>query len=108
MSFFEKLEHIQQLHALIEAEKTGTPEQLATRLRICRKTLYNVIDELESLGASILYSRERETFYYSKIFNLKLICTVEIIESGDLTRINGGGYSFLLPCVFLHGRDVIL
>jgi biotin operon repressor len=108
MNFFETLESIQRLHAFIQAEKTGTPEQLAAKLGICRKTLYNIINDLKSQNAPILYSRKKETFYYSKKFNLKLIYTIEIMDAEELTRINGGGSSFFLPYPFLHGRNVIL
>lgn len=108
MNFFETLECIQRLHAFIQAEKTGTPEQLAVRLGICRRTLYNIIDELKSQNAPILYSRKKETFYYSKKFNLKLFCSIEILETEELTKINGGCSSFFVPYTFLHGRNVIL
>ncbi|MDR1717355.1 MAG: hypothetical protein LBS20_16100 [Prevotella sp.] len=108
MNFFETLENIQRLHAFIQAEKTGTPEQLAIRLGICRRTLYNLLDDLKSKNASIRYSRKRETFYYSKRFDLKLICTIEILEIDGLTKINGGYSSFFLPYTFLHGRNIFL
>jgi hypothetical protein len=108
MNFFETLENIQRLHTFIQAEKTGTPKQLAIRLGVCRRTLYNLLDDLKSKNASIRYSRKRETFYYSKRFNLKLICTIEILGTEELTRINGGYSSFLLPYTFLHGRNILL
>jgi predicted DNA-binding transcriptional regulator YafY len=68
MNFFEALERIQRLHALIKSEHTGTPSELARRLGVCRKTLYNMIDELKSYNAPIMYSKKRESFYYSKGF----------------------------------------
>jgi hypothetical protein len=105
MNFFETLECIQRLHSFIQTGRTGPPEQLAVRLGICRKTLYNIINDLKSQNAPIRYSRKRETFYYSKKFKLELICAIEILEAEELTRINGGCSSFFVPFPFFTRKE---
>jgi predicted DNA-binding transcriptional regulator YafY len=94
MNFFETLERIQRMHALIKSEHTGTPDEFARRLGICRKTLYNMIDELKSYNAPIRYSKKKESFYYLKEFELELHCRFLIIEDEKTLKNINGGYSF--------------
>ncbi|GAB6120745.1 HTH domain-containing protein [Dysgonomonas termitidis] len=108
MSIFSTIERINQLHSLIKTGKTGNPKTLATHLSISRATLYNLLNELKTFGAPIIYSRAQKSFLYTREFNLELKCTIELIETDELTRINGGGYSFFLPFNFLDGRNILL
>lgn len=107
MSFFKTIERISRLHYFIKEECTGKPEILSTRLGISRSSLYNIIDELKSYDAPIDYSRRRETFYYTKTFELSIHCSISVIENDiQLKKIVGG--MFLPPSYFLHGRLVSL
>lgn len=108
MNFFETLERLQRLHILIESGHTGTPDDLSRRLGVCRKTLYNMIEELKSRNAPIAYSRRRETFYYSKGFTLELYYRFTIIQDKEILRKIGGGYDFFTPCTSLHGNVLVL
>lgn len=108
MGIFSKIERINQLHALIKMGKTGSPKTLAKQLGISRATLYNLLDELKTFDAPVVYSRAHKSFLYTKEFNLELKCTIELIETDELIKINGGGYSFFLPFNFLDGRNILL
>jgi predicted DNA-binding transcriptional regulator YafY len=70
MNPFERITRLVDIHQLIKQEKTGSPAELAKKLRISRSQLYNVIEELEDYGALIKYSRKKETFYYNADFEL--------------------------------------
>ena len=65
MNHFDFLEKLSILNKLIRQERTGTPGDLAQRLSISRSKLYEIIDELNSRGTEIKYSRNRNTFYYN-------------------------------------------
>ena len=95
MNFFRKLEKISQLHQLIQTEKTGSPEALAKQLNISRSTLYRIIEELKSYDAPVEYSREKETFRYTKHYEFELHYCVKVIDDEDeLMKINGGASIF--------------
>ena len=64
MSHFDFFEKMLVMHKLIIHGHTGTPGELAHRLSISRSTLYEIIDELNSRGVEIKYSRNRNTFFY--------------------------------------------
>jgi len=101
MNIFNTIERINRLHCLIKTGATGNPEMLAKRLGISRASLYNLLEELKSIKAPITYSRTHESFLYTKEFNLELKCIVEFIGTNEeLTRINGGAYSFFFRIIF--------
>jgi len=66
MNLLQNVQSVDKLHALILQKNTGTPKELAQRLGISRSSLYILIDELNGLNLTIIYSRKLETFYYEK------------------------------------------
>lgn len=105
MNFFNMLGKINQLHKLIETERTGNPEFLAKRLEVSRSTLYRIMDELKSYDAPIEYSREKETFFYTKYYELNLHCSIKLIDDEvELEKIIGGNQLFS-SVSFLRRKD---
>ena len=78
----------------------GTYE-FTTLLGISRTRLYEVIDELKSRGAPIVYSKSRETFFYEYSFDISLKCTMKPLSRKELVEKNGG---VSLPFLF-SGRN---
>lgn len=101
MAFFETIDRVSRLHRFIKEAKTGKPEILADRLGISRSSLYKLIEELKSYDAPIDYSRRRETFFYTKCFDLELQCSISIIdEEKELKKVIGGCYFFSSVSIF--------
>ncbi len=59
--FFEQLNLLERLDGLIRRKATGKPTELARRLGICERKVYNLIGELKAIGVPIAYSNERES-----------------------------------------------
>ncbi|MCL2502110.1 MAG: helix-turn-helix domain-containing protein [Bacteroidales bacterium] len=82
------------MNKLIIREYTGSPHELARRLSISRSTLYEIIDELNSRGVEIKYSRNRGTFYYNNDMFLDIRFAIKPLESIDepkeLKHFSGG------------------
>lgn len=97
MDILRTIERISRLHQLIKEERTGSPDYLAQRLGISRASLYRMIDELKSYDAPIEYSRTLESFYYTKGFELKIYCSLELIENEDMLKNIVGGCYFFFP-----------
>jgi transcriptional antiterminator len=93
MNSIKNLERLQQLHALIEKEVTGTPYELAVRLNISERLVYHLIEQLKDYNASIRYNRSRKTYYYDDDFELHVNISVSVISNDEITHIFGGGYS---------------
>ena len=94
MNYIELIEKVAILNELISQKQTGTPEEIAERLRISRSTLYNIIDELKLRGIDIKYSRSRCTFYYNNDvlvdIQISIKSLTEIDDVDELKNISGG------------------
>ena len=64
MSFLAHLDLLTRMDQLIRRKSTGTPQAFAQRLGISTASLYRHLDHLAALGASVVYCRLRQTFYY--------------------------------------------
>jgi biotin operon repressor len=90
MKLFEFLDRISMMHRLVQKRRTGSPCELAGQLGVSRTSLYELIDELRSRGAPILYSKSSRTFYYSEPFDVSVTCTFRILSEVEEKEISGG------------------
>ena len=90
MKAFEQMADLKLLNKLIAQEATGTPEELAARLKLSRRQLYNLIDLMKDWEAPIKYNRSRKTFYYACKFDLNILVSVEVIKEDEQTVVYGG------------------
>jgi biotin operon repressor len=70
--YFDRLEYLDKL---IGCKSTGSPDSIARRINISKRTVFEYMDILRSLGAEIEYCRFKETYYYksSGSFNFRFI-----------------------------------
>lgn len=66
----DKLDYLNQL---IRSKATGSPELLAVKMQICKRSVFSYLDILRKLGATISYDQYRKTYYYQEAgtFNFK-------------------------------------
>ncbi|MBA2422694.1 MAG: HTH domain-containing protein [Chitinophagales bacterium] len=63
MTGFKYYERIKLLLELLEKEKTGAPENLARKLGISVRTLYRIIEELNTNNSFIIqYCSEKKSY----------------------------------------------
>jgi len=105
MSRFDFFDKLIFLEKLIRQECSGTPDELAERLSVSRRTVYNMIDILESYGATISFSRRRQTFHYTNgkfvdiAVDIRLLTDItaeEMVEISGGTKINSSLFSSVL------------
>ncbi|MFD2244972.1 HTH domain-containing protein [Pontibacter ruber] len=106
MNFRKYIERIKYLDELIRKEKTGTPEELASRLGISRAQLYNIIDEMKAEGLVINYTRKRGTFYYTSNKKLEIAFSMRVVSEEENLKIFGG-IIYSSP-IFIDGRKLVL
>jgi predicted DNA-binding transcriptional regulator YafY len=58
------IDRIDYLDSLIRIKATGKPRQLARKLSISERTLYEHIDLMRQLGAPIKYCKQKQSYYY--------------------------------------------
>ncbi|MBF8964381.1 HTH domain-containing protein [Pontibacter sp. FD36] len=106
MNFRKYIERIKYLDELIRKERTGTPEELASRLGVSRAQLYNIIDELKTEGLAINYTRKRNTFYYTSNQKLEIAFSLKVVSEDENIKVFGG--KIYSNPIFLDGRKVAL
>ncbi len=72
MKFIQQLELLDRLDGLIHRRSTGTPAQLARRLNVSERTVYNLLDAMRALGAEVTYCRERQSYFYEYRVRIQL------------------------------------
>jgi len=105
MQVFKYIDRINLLDKLIRQKRTGTPNELATRLGLSVSRLYNVIDELKGRGAPIYYSRQLGTYLYESEYSIKISVDITSLDEDKIYNISGGQKifsSFLFTTVFVE------
>ena len=90
MKVFEYLDRISMMHKLVSRQRTGTPEEFARQLGVSRTSLYELIDELRSRGAPIVYSKSTKTFFYSQPYDITVTCLLRPLTSKEVKENIGG------------------
>ena len=57
---------LSKIDKLISEQKTGTPKELAQKLKISERYARHYINILRDLGAPIAYSRKQSTYFYKE------------------------------------------
>ena len=90
MKVFEYLDRITLMHKLVSRQKTGTPEEFAKQLGVSRTSLYELIDELRSRGAPIVYSKSAKTFFYKQPYDIAISCSLQPLSYSEEKENEGG------------------
>lgn len=59
-------ERLTRIDYLIRIKGTGTPAQLAERLNLSERSIYDYISFLKGLGCPIKFDSYRESYYYEE------------------------------------------
>lgn len=62
----ECINRLELIDYLIRIKGTGTPKQLAARLNISDRSVFEYLNLMKDLGAPIKYSREKQSYYYEE------------------------------------------
>ncbi len=72
----ELLQRLQRIDHFIRIRGTGSPAQLAEKLGIGERTLYEYLSVMKRYGAPIKFCRERKSYYYDETgqFHVSFFC----------------------------------
>jgi biotin operon repressor len=101
MKVFEYLDRISMMHKLVLRQRTGTPEEFARQLGVSRTTIYELIDELRSRGAPIVYSKSAKTFFYSQPYDITVTCSLRPLTYIE-EKENSGGIKIFPKILFFR------
>jgi hypothetical protein len=87
MKMIERLEQIKRVDALIKRKGTGTPCELASRLGIGERTVFELLAMMREMGGPIYYCAERKSYCYE--YEVDLLVGF-LPKDTDLEKIRGG------------------
>jgi len=96
MGLKRSLDRIEYLDYLIKRKCTGTPKELAKKLGISERWLYELLNELRyDLGCPIRYSKTKRSYVYTRKGSL----VIEFISEEEQRAVNAGNkiYSEFFP-----------
>ena len=64
MAFYDTLKRLKRIDFLIQSKSTGTPNELAEKLNISERWVYEYINILKNLGAPIKYCDITRSYLY--------------------------------------------
>ncbi len=102
MKFLEKLEIIGRIDALIKRKATGTPDQLAGRIGVSRRCIFDIINVMKMMDAPIKYCNARRSYYYEVDCDLTIGFVEKKKVAGGLKYFN----DFLPSANFMHPSDL--
>jgi len=60
------IERLSRIDHLIRIKGTGTPAQLAERLHVSERSIYDYINFMKNMGCPIKFDSFRESYYYEE------------------------------------------
>ncbi|MCC5936684.1 MAG: HTH domain-containing protein [Lunatimonas sp.] len=90
MEFIKQIERFQLLSKLIKEERTGSPDELASRLGVSRAKLYLMLDELKDEGAKIRYSKRINSFVFENCDGISIGVSIHILGLEESRKIFAG------------------
>jgi len=87
MTLMEKIRIIERTDALIRRKGTGTPKELARRLNISERYVYQLINLMKEMGAPIYYNNDRRSYCYEYEVEFSIGFTQ---KQQELNKIKGG------------------
>lgn len=109
MNKLEQLGRLRKAHSFIKQENTGTPSELANKLHISRRQLFNIINELKEMDATILFNRKTNSYFYNNNFELYIDISIRIITDEESRTIYAGqilSKQILFSAMLLHGTNL--
>ncbi len=77
MKFLEQIQQLERLDQLIRLKATGSPKDLAEKLEVSERSVYNFMEVMRCLGADIKYCSQRNSYCYESKFLFKFVLCSE-------------------------------
>lgn len=87
MSMLKYIDRLKRMDYLIRRKATGTPDEFAGKLGICKSMLMINLSELKEMGAEVKYNPQLRSYCYEGNYVLKLGFE---LEKSEASRIKGG------------------
>ncbi|QQS50987.1 MAG: HTH domain-containing protein [Bacteroidota bacterium] len=95
---FKHINRLQQIDQLIRQQRTGNADELAEKLQLSRRQVYNWLDELKNYGLEIDYNRVIKSFVYLKPYQINILLDIQELTLEETTELEAGINFFEKTC----------
>jgi len=92
MSFINTIQDLERLDQLIRLKSTGSPDDLANKMGVSKRTVFNLISRLKELGCPVYFNCSINSYCYQN--HGKLSFRFNSMDNEGLKRITGGYSNF--------------
>ena len=92
MNLSKYFERFQRLHSMIRRKATGSPAELAGKLNLSERAVFEYIKAMREMGAPITFCQIRRTYYYER--EVKFNMGFRELTDEETNGIDGG-YSYM-------------
>ncbi|MCU0451687.1 MAG: hypothetical protein MUC97_17885 [Bernardetiaceae bacterium] len=89
MPFYNVREKFERIDRLVRRQATGSPDELAETLGICRATWFIWLEQLRSFGLPIAYDDHAQTYYYAQPGHAQFCCWQPTLKDTDNQKYFG-------------------
>lgn len=82
---------LMRLHNLIRKKSTGTPAELARKLRCSERSVYHKIERLKAYNLPVIYDNLRQSYCYTREVSI----VFNILVDGEAMNLVRGGYALI-------------
>jgi hypothetical protein len=72
MSFIKYYERLKRIDDLIRRRATGTPKELADKIGVSERWIYECLKEIKLLGGALKYCDKSKTYFYENERGIEL------------------------------------
>lgn len=94
MTFLEKIQVIERVDCLIRRSATGAPKELAVRLSVSERTVYDLINIMKKMDAPIYFCASKNSYRYQ--YDVELAVGF-MAKSQNIIKTRGGNGSNKFP-----------
>ena len=88
MNLSKYFERFQRLHSMIRKKATGSPVELAGKLNLSERAVFEYIHAMREMGAPIIFCKIRRTYYYER--EVKFNMGFRELTDEEIKGIDGG------------------
>jgi len=89
MKAFKQIDRQVIFFKSIKNSNTGTPEEFACKLGICKSTLSTYIEYWKSIGAKIFYNHNQKSYQFEPGFEVQIAFCINFRDNGVSNTIFG-------------------
>jgi predicted DNA-binding transcriptional regulator YafY len=86
-----------RINTLVKLRATGSPRELANKLGISERSVYEYISNMKELGAPIAFSYSHNSYIYCQEGDLVIGFSHEILNEEEVKIISGGYVRRIIP-----------